>query len=733
AERRARMAAESLLQQKQRELSSANRKLGEHAKLLSEEIIEKRQEVRIVRSQAEKLKGQNTKVREDLDRATKQAVVAERRLWDAIETIQDGFAVFNGKDQLVIANRAYLAMFDGLDGVRPGVTFPDLLDLMVDEGLVDIGHQDPVKWKDFMVGRWDHDPIEPLTLKLWNDSYVKFLDRRAHDGDMVSLALNITDTIRHERELAEARDRAEAAARAKTAFLANMSHEIRTPMNGVVGMSELLIESSLDEEQQLYAETIRNSAEALLVIINDVLDYSKIEAEKLVLHPEAFDLERAINEVLVLLQPTATDKGLELLLDFDLFLPTRFVADPGRMRQVLTNLIGNAVKFTTEGHVLVRVTGYPEEGNNSNYTLHISVEDTGIGIAEDKIEAIFGEFNQVEDERNRKYEGTGLGLAITQQLVELMGGEIWVDSELGEGSCFGFQVSVEAEDVPAPDSMKIPEGLRSAMVVDDLPINRTILEKQLTAMGLTVTTHSNADAALADNPEHVNMVLVDHSSMDLDGLTFTQKLRARGCNTPVILMTANPSFVSQAEGANNLFAIMQKPLLRRDLYERLRELGLWLASAPAPAPQPITTQEPELQRMRLLAAEDNKTNQLVFRKMVKSLDLDLEFANNGREAVDAFKSFRPHLVFMDISMPEMDGKEATRTIRTFEAGLGMERTPICALTAHAMDGDDQGILAAGLDFYLTKPLKKAAILDRIRQHVPEGVIIEPEDSAAAVA
>ena len=726
AERRGRLAAEKLLEVKQAELLRANRRLGEHARMLSREVIQRREEVKSVRSESEALKGQQAQAQKDLERANRQAVVAERRLWEALETIQDGFAVFNQRDQLLIANRSYLAMFDGLDGIRPGVTFGELLDLLVQEGVVDIGRQDPDDWRDFMLGRWNEEPIEPLVLKLWNDRYIKLLDRRGQDGDLVSLALDITETIRHEAEMEDARQRAEAAARAKAAFLANMSHEIRTPMNGVVGMAELLIESDLDEEQTLYAETIKNSAEALLVIINDVLDYSKIEAEKLVLHPEAFDLERAIHEVLVLLQPTATDKGLDLLVDYDMFLPTRFIADPGRVRQILTNLIGNAVKFTASGHVLVRVTGYQPD-DATEFHLHVTVEDTGIGIAEDKLDLIFGEFSQVEDERNRKFEGTGLGLAITQQLVELMGGEIWVDSVPGEGSCFGFQLVIEPAEAGKDVDYALPPSLRTALIVDDLPINRMILEKQLTVMGLRVTTHRSAASALNDDPGRYDLILVDHDMHEMNGTTFAARLRDKGCRNPVILLTANPGHVSHAAGTETIFAVVQKPMLRRDLHQRLRDLGAAIEEAMDGARRAA----PDPRRMRILAAEDNKTNQLVFSKMLKHLELDITFANNGREAVEKFRSLRPHLIFMDISMPEMDGKEATREIRKIERAEGLERVPICALTAHAMDGDDQGILEAGLDFYLTKPLRKQAITERIRAHVPEGVVIETEAAATA--
>ncbi|MBL9058451.1 MAG: PAS-domain containing protein, partial [Mangrovicoccus sp.] len=393
-ERRARLAAERLLEQKSRELFAANKKLAEHARVLSDEIIVKRKEAKTYQFEAETLKGENTQVRADLQRANQQAVKAERRLWEALETIQDGFAVYNTRSQLVIANRAYMAMFDGLDSIRPGATYEDILTIMADEGLVDIGFEQAEAWRARMLARWQTDRIEPVTLKLWNDSFVKLIDRRARDGDMVSLALNITDTIRYEQQLKEERSRAEAANRAKSAFLANMSHEIRTPMNGVVGMADLLCDTGLTEEQRLYAETIKSSGETLLVIINDVLDYSKIEAEKLTLNPEPFDLERTIHEVLLLLKPSAQSKGIDLMVDFDMFLPTRYIGDPGRIRQVLTNLIGNAVKFTLEGHVLVRVTGVGEASAEQHQDLHISVEDTGIGIAPDMLDHIFGEFNQ---------------------------------------------------------------------------------------------------------------------------------------------------------------------------------------------------------------------------------------------------------------------------------------------------------------------------------------------------
>ncbi|MCA8881032.1 MAG: response regulator [Rhodobacteraceae bacterium] len=725
-ERRARLAAERMLEQKSRELFTANKKLADHARLLSDEIIVKRNEVRTFQSEAEVLKGENTQVRADLQRASQQAVRAERRLWEALETIQDGFAVYNTKSQLVIANRAYMAMFEGLDTIRPGATYDDILSILAEDGLVDIGFEEAAAWQARMLARWQSDRIEPVTLKLWDERFIKLIDRRARDGDMVSLALNITDTIRYEQQLREERGRAESANRAKSAFLANMSHEIRTPMNGVIGMAELLCDTDLTEEQRLYAETIKSSGETLLVIINDVLDYSKIEAQKITLNPESFDLERTIHEVLLLLKPTAQSKGIDLMVDFDLFLPTRYIGDPGRIRQVLTNLIGNAVKFTLEGHVLVRVTGIGEATAETLQDLHISVEDTGIGIAADKLDHIFGEFNQVEDEQNRKFEGTGLGLAISRKLIDLMGGEVWVESVLGQGSCFGFRLSLPTDEAPpTPMAVGVAAGsgrMRSALVVDDQQINRMILERQLTAMGLSVTTRRGGSEVLSEPVGGYDLILCDHQMPDMDGVELARHLRERGETAPILLLTSAPSNVTAHAGEAGVTLVLQKPLLRRDLFDKIAHLGPRgaLSEPSAPNYQAETDVLPGRRRIRILAAEDNRTNQLVFSKMVSDLQIDLTFANNGREAVEIFERLHPDIVFMDISMPEMDGKEAARRIREIELRDGWTRTPICAMTAHAMNGDDTEILAAGIDHYLTKPLRKAAIHQIIAEHAPPG-------------
>lgn len=714
-ERRARLAAERLLELKQAELFSANRKLGNHARALSDEIVETRAEVATVRNE-------NVRVKSDLTVANQKIEIAERRLWHSIETIEDGFAVFDVDNRMVTANVAYLSVFDGLDDVKPGVSYIEILQFLTEEGIVNTGSLCAADWRAMMTRRWHMPSPEPVVIEFWNKQFVKLVDKRGQGGDVVSLGLNITASVRYERELKEARINAEAANRTKSAFLANMSHEIRTPMNGVVGMADLLAETALTEEQRLYVNTVKKSGEALLVIINDVLDYSKIEAEKLVLRPVPFDLEQCVHEVLMLLQPSAREKGIDLLVDYDLFLPTEFIGDPGRIRQVLTNLIGNAVKFTSAGHVLVRVTGTPD-AETGETEIHFAIEDTGIGIPEDKIGHVFGEFNQVEDDRNRQFEGTGLGLAISQRLVAMMRGSVWVESEVDVGSCFGFNLRLPTVHAASPEPTEIPTNLRHILLVDNLQANQGILQKRLEQLGLSVTCCNSGDEALARLDETVDLVLTDHNLPDMDGLNLASAIRAANHATPILLLSSNPDHAEQDPARDHLRAILQKPVTRRELLAQLH--GFKSAKSPpeettqsqeiGPGSDPVADQVPRL--MRVLAAEDNKTNQLVFRKMVKTLNIDLRIACNGVEAVEAFETFAPDMIFMDISMPKMDGKEATQKIRRLESETG-GHVPIVALTAHAMEGDEQGILAAGLDHYLTKPLRKAAIHGKIFELCP---------------
>ena len=708
-ERRGRLAAERMLELKKAELFAANRKLGRNTRELSDEIVD-------TRALMESMGAENRKVKSDLTAAQEKIAVVERRLWHSIETIKDGFAFFDGDNRLIMANQAYLAVFEGLEVIQTGVNFVTILQALTDEGIVNLDGMEPTAWRQRMLTRFQMRHPEPEVIRLWNGSYVKMIDQRGPGGDVVSLGLDITTTVKYQRELDAARELAESANRAKSAFLANMSHEIRTPMNGVVGMAELLDDTLLSEEQRLYVQTIKNSGEALLVIINDVLDYSKIEADRLELTTAPFDLERACQEVIMLLQPMAREKGLELLLDYDLFLPTDLMGDAGRVRQVLTNLIGNAVKFTTHGHVLIRVTGVAD-ATTGCVTVHIAVEDTGIGIPAHMTDHIFGEFNQVENERNRQFDGTGLGLAINKRLVELMKGEIWVTSEEGVGSCFGFKMEMQSNGKIDTAYPSLPPQMRRVMVVDDMPANRAILERHLAQLRLQTIGVANTAAALAALDDTVDLILTDHKLPNVNALTLAEGLKERASTVPLFLLSSNLVAVKESQLSSTFAAMLQKPLPRNALFSALEKIS------------PIAqTSEPaeKTRKMRVLAAEDNRTNQLVFSKMIKALNITLEFAANGEEAVEMYQSFKPDLIFMDISMPRMDGKQATQKIREIEARTG-GHIPIVAMTAHAMPDDDKSILKAGLDHYLTKPLRRAKIEEHVMLAQPAGT--EPLDES----
>lgn len=703
-ERRARLQAEQLLALRSEELYNANRKLAVHAESLSTQVIEQREENAF-------LKGKTDKTEAQLEVATERAVTAQRRLWDALTASEDGFAIFDRDWRLVAANPAFFGTFDGVADVTEGATYEAILRVGVEEGVFDLQGEDGEDWVDGMIARWEQTPIPNVDIKLWNGAYIRLNDKQTPQGDFVSLCVDITPNIRRERELSEARDAALEASRAKSAFLANMSHEIRTPMNGVVSMAELLRETLMDEEQQMYADTIKNSGEALLVIINDILDFSKIEAGKLELHDESFDLNATVREIFRLLQPGIADKNLELRLDYDIFLPPRIIGDLGRMRQILTNLIGNAVKFTEEGHVTVHVLAVPAADTADALNISIVVEDTGVGIAPEKQEHVFGEFNQVEDEANRRHDGTGLGLAITKKLIGMMGGEMWLESEVGKGSAFGFKVCLKVD----------PEG--EAVPVAGLPADRA----RVLLIGHGGDREELLFDALGRLHAETTQVRRVPTARDLEG-TVAVILCDKATASDDVLAALDTAGFTGARLSSLQADDVQPGFEGCAFDEGLATLRAQILAATAPPVVEIEVPPPEPDvipivrtRPRLLAAEDNKTNQLVFKAMLKGLDLDLEITNDGAELVEAYKRDVPDLVMTDISMPNMDGLEAAGLIRAYEVEQGLPRVTIVAMTAHAVDGDRERILAAGLDDYVTKPLKKAVIHEKIAEGLDNGL------------
>ncbi|HEY0213989.1 MAG TPA: response regulator [Paenirhodobacter sp.] len=713
-ERRARLSAERQLAEKQRDLTDLSQKLTQYVKTHPQPPADPAPPAQA----AEADDGRESR----------------RKLLDALEAMRDGFALYDPMLRLVVANRAYIDIFDGVL-ITPGTTYATSIARLAASGLIDTGQATLAEWQKTMIDRIRPSVIAPAMIHTISGRSLKLLQSWGSDGDLVCQIQDITDMVSHAAELDDARHRAEEAARAKSAFFANMSHELRTPMNGIVGMADLLAETQLTEDQRLYIDTIRSSGEALLTIINEVLDYSKLAADRTRLYPEAFDIERCLHEVMALLLPAARGKNLRLIIDYDIFLPTRFVIDPGRFRQVMTNLIGNAVKFTQSGHVLARTVGFRR--GKGEYEVHFSVEDSGIGISEADQEQIFGEFAQAETTGARRFEGTGLGLAITHRLVTLLGGAIWVKSEPGRGSCFGFSLTLPvAEDDRPQQHLTEPLRLRAALVIDDVLTNRMVLERQLETFGMRVISCRSTTEAyrLIDDGGQYDVVIADQA--DTDGRAIVERLRQTNPNTEtrVVMMTSDPEGCAAARALDPAIHCLPKPVLRSDLYRCLQRVVAEAKRPPEPEPQDIASPdlqpEPEpvtlppppnpatgLRQMRILTADDNHTNQLVFDKMVKNLDAEFRYAANGEEAVRLWRSFEPDLIFMDVSMPSMDGRDATRMIREAEAQSGAHVT-ICALTAHAMPGDNVQILDSGMDQYMTKPFKRAKILRQIEASRP---------------
>ncbi|MFQ5569659.1 MAG: response regulator [Rhodothermales bacterium] len=674
------------------ELTTANAKLREEAQRQAEVLEELREQVQRRRAADEALRE------------------SERRLIQFIEAMPVGVFVLDAAGHPYYANEAakqllgrdvvpdvssgklsdvYPAYIAGTDTPYPTEQLPVVRALAGERTMID----------DMEVRQPDRTvPLQIWAAPIFNGSgEVEFA---------IAAFADITERMEVETALKRAKEAADEAARAKSEFLANMSHEIRTPMNGVIGMTSLLLETPLPPQQREYVEVIRTSGNTLLAIINDILDFSKIEARKLELEKQSFELHACVEEALDLVTAEATEKGLDLFYFIEDDVPSAIISDVTRLRQILVNLLGNAIKFTHEGEIVVRVSA--KQRPDHHYELEFAVRDTGIGIPQDRMDRLYQSFSQVDTSTSRKYGGTGLGLAISKQLTEMLGGSLRVESEVGVGSTFYCTIATTAPagQPPCPwrDSPPLFAGKRM-LIVDPSATSRELLRRQAESWGMhaTVTASGKEAVARLEQGEPVDVALVDGHVPGMDDLAGAIASRS----IPLFLLSA---LGRHREHTPSPIAVsLTKPIKPHQLYNALVQTLTREPQPPAPQPTPsiAPTPRPSLSSVRILLAEDNMVNQKVAVRILERLGYRADVAANGVEVLEALEQRCYDVVLMDVQMPDMDGLETTRRI---VSRYSKEKRPfIIAMTANARPEDREACRAAGMVDYITKPVRRDII------------------------